>query len=250
MCADIRMTTDQELQSFFTKFMNISSAGFKAQLNVSTEQGEVSVSLNVDLGKLSACAEDYGYQHLPRPRPPSYFRRQVRRRMNKTVEMPSPSERKVDVAVMTDICKNADEESTIITEAAKASVLLEKHQTQDQINYEEIKNQALTTIQPNDNDIKSTLKQRNSLRAEPSSIEPMFMNSGMTSTVPKEIELPKFCCEHIHRPGTPPPDGTCCYHRCRPTWTLEERERHYGKEVFSIPKRNYNHPSNLARMKD
>ena len=43
-------------------------------------------------------------------------------------------------------------------------------------------------------------------------------------------ELAGLCCAHIHRSGTPPPDGQCCYHRCRPNWTLEEREKHHGKE--------------------
>ena len=51
-------------------------------------------------------------------------------------------------------------------------------------------------------------------------------------TSSEHLDLSRQCCEHIHSPGTPQPDGTCCYHRCRPSWTLEERERHYGKEVF------------------
>ena len=36
----------------------------------------------------------------------------------------------------------------------------------------------------------------------------------------QNVDMSSQCCEHFHRPGTPPPDGKCCYHRCRHGWTL------------------------------
>ena len=58
------------------------------------------------------------------------------------------------------------------------------------------------------------------------------------------------CCIHIHLPGTPPPDGKCCYHRCRPTWTREQRAKNYGEwELLSQPN-NRNPNAVLPGTKD
>ena len=54
--------------------------------------------------------------------------------------------------------------------------------------------------------------------------------SSHTSISSIHIKQPDpMCCIHIHRSGTPPPDDKCCYHRCRPNWTREQRARNYGE---------------------
>ena len=60
-----------------------------------------------------------------------------------------------------------------------------------------------------------------------------------------------LCCIHIHRPGTQPPDGKCCYHRCRPTWTREQQARNYGEiELLSQPSSTLSPSDNLQGLKN
>ena len=61
----------------------------------------------------------------------------------------------------------------------------------------------------------------------------------------------ELCCIHTHRTGTPPPDGKCCYHRCRPTWTREQRARNYGEmELLSQPSSNSRPDAGLRGMEN
>ena len=48
----ILVMANQEFESFVSKFRYLSSAGFKAQLNVSAEEGKTLISLNVELGSM------------------------------------------------------------------------------------------------------------------------------------------------------------------------------------------------------
>ena len=67
---------DFEIQSFFTKFRNLTSAGYKAHLNVSSENQEVFVSFHVNLGSLLPASFHNGPVLTRRRRPPAYHRRQ------------------------------------------------------------------------------------------------------------------------------------------------------------------------------
>ena len=88
-------------------------------------------------------------------------------------------------------------------------------------------------------ELKVAIDHRGSVARNPDHSEASVQSTSSTTTPffdtlisLQHLGMSHLCCEHIHRPGTPPPDGKCCYHCCRPTWTLEERERNYGKEVF------------------
>ena len=74
---------DMEIQSFITKFKSLACAGLKADLNISFENGEVLIAFNVNLGSISSFALNRHGPLRKRRRPPSYYRRQLKRRSQK-----------------------------------------------------------------------------------------------------------------------------------------------------------------------
>ena len=73
---------DLEIQNFLTKFRSMACAGFKAQLNITSEVNEVCVSLNVNLGSIPPSSVQEPVS-INRHRPPSYYRRQAKRKSQK-----------------------------------------------------------------------------------------------------------------------------------------------------------------------
>ena len=62
---------------------------------------------------------------------------------------------------------------------------------------------------------------------------------GKTSETAKLVqsrsEAKQSCCEHDCHHDRPPDDEKCCFHRCRPTWTLEQRRKLYNEGEMSHP---------------
>ena len=61
------------------------------------------------------------------------------------------------------------------------------------------------------------------------SLEDDVLQTSNSDDVSKQEALNQRCCPHACRPGSPPPDK-CCYDRCRPTWTIEQRRKNYGDD--------------------
>ena len=92
----MKKVTEFELNSLISKFKHLCNAGFEASLLVSSKDGQASVSLKVELGKVFHSPKDStaGDQNSKqrKKRPPAYFRRQKQRRDARKKEIIKPTE--------------------------------------------------------------------------------------------------------------------------------------------------------------
>ena len=75
----VETAMDQEIQNFLVKFRSMASAGYKAHLNITSENREVIVSFNVNLGPMSPSPLHNSFSSY-RHRPPRYHRRQAKQK--------------------------------------------------------------------------------------------------------------------------------------------------------------------------
>ena len=250
---------DFELQSFLIKFKSLACAGFKAHLNVSSENNEVFVALNVNLGSSSPMVFSPSFREnavFPRHRPPAYHWRQVLRHSkklnNSSVNHATPS---------------ADQSKDAVKASAEVQESMQNTDDKDASNHglESIStfpnglpsssSEALQFSQSNHGAVSNTPKcfSESRIKIDPilslNGNLPLSKNSSNVSLASEHSQ--ELCCIHIHRPGTPPPDGKCCYHRCRPTWTREQQARNYGEiELLSQPSSTLSPSDNLQGLKN
>ena len=207
-------------------------AGFKAQLNFSSENGEVLVSFNVNLGSITSSSHSLPYPISNRHRPPSYYRRQLKRKMKMNKDLSSSSE---DQAVPSAAVDSGDAKTVSNVRP------LESLHTNESGLVNEIGNviaKPNVSLSFSEAHVHADTKQVAVLEEnDRSSLEQPLLSDNVKCTSSHQIEdSGKLCCIHIHRPGTPPRDGKCCFHRCRPNWTREQRAKNYGEwELLSQP---------------
>ena len=78
------MVSTYELDSFIYKFRYLCCAGFKSSLTLRSENGQAYVSFDVNLGALATPVTLPPPGYCKKPRSPSYFRRQEKRRQERT----------------------------------------------------------------------------------------------------------------------------------------------------------------------
>ena len=78
------MAANVELNSFIAKFRYLCCAGFKASLTLKSEDGQAHVLFDVNLGALPAPVTLPPPGYCKKPRSPAYFRRQEKRRQERT----------------------------------------------------------------------------------------------------------------------------------------------------------------------
>ena len=77
---------DAEIESFVKKFKLLRSAGFDATLNLESKLGEVFISLNCKVGRVSP-PPTTPTNAASKPRSPSYYRRLARRKAARDLNM-------------------------------------------------------------------------------------------------------------------------------------------------------------------
>ena len=78
------MASSIELDSFIAKFRYLCCAGFKSSLTISSENGQACVLFDVNLGALPVPVNLPPPRYCKQPRSPSYFRRQEKRRQERS----------------------------------------------------------------------------------------------------------------------------------------------------------------------
>ena len=219
-----------EIHSFITRFKSLGCAGIKADLNISSENGEVLIAFNVNLGSISSSALNRHGPLRNRRRPPSYYRRQVKRRsqkVNNDVADSSKASAAVPSAADSGDAENVSQASN--SHSPEGSVLTNTSGT----NYENDNIFAKSNMSLSSSEAinYAESKQVAVIEEKESILTELDTASSLQSEEPE-----KSCCIHIHRGGTPPPDGECCFQRCRPNWTREQRAWNYGEyDLLSQP---------------
>ena len=127
------MAVHQEIDSFITKFKHLMFNGFKASLNIETEDGEAFVVLKAGLGCIknpSNCPPS-NYVGSNKSRSPAYYRRQERRwkdRLNNSVKIETtvPTESVVEKDATEE--NHAEKACNNKVEVAAASEAVIKHE--------------------------------------------------------------------------------------------------------------------------
>ena len=216
-----------ELNSFMLKFRHLSSVGYDVDLNISSKNGQTSVSLTANLGILpppcplippkSSPSNSFSCNGSNHSRGPAYRRRQEKRQhlqanqpnRNTNTEEVSSSEIinkvKSTEEVENIVCKDATEE-VVYAEPIGIKAHVKSNQVSNLANPSLLSSRNVND-QPNLGHAAQARPIINHTEVAPSSSNSLKQLSSL---------VPSDCCLHDCRnDGDHPPDGKCCYHRCR-----------------------------------
>ena len=234
-----------EIDGFINHFKILSSAGHEAKLNIETRLGEIWVTLDCKVGRIAPPLSPVLSSQNHRYRSPSYFRRQARRReerenMNMSINKVSTPVVDMPVAETAREVFNAvkeTEQSLDVNSAPEENINLKTTEKVDELILEKSIEEVVEVDDVKDmNAGMDIIKELGSCKQTENVQASKIQKENASTDI---LESPRQCCFHIHLSGSPPPDGKCCQHRCRPNWTRHQRAWTYGEvELLSEP--NYN----------
>ena len=235
-----------ELNSFVLKFRHLSSVGYDAALNISSKNGRTSISLTADIGilptpcpvppptsKSTASNSTACNDGSTRSRGPAYKRRQDRRQclQDSKLSAQTDTEQVSDASRSVNATVNTTEEvgnivNTNTTE--EVAHILEVDTTQEDedgskpsdINLGAIRKSKFNYIPHSSVPYNKEKIDFANTRISQVQVQEISKSVNTILNPPtdltKQAVIPSDCCLHDCRnDGDHPPDGKCCYHRCR-----------------------------------
>ena len=155
-----------------------------------------------------------------RRRPPAYYRRQFKRQtrfMRNSSDVQAETNYSVATHSKDAVEASIEEQEATQADGTDANAIEPTLPSQDNL----------------PNQVKSFSKSRIVNHELPTNGDMILFENASTNNLEslplsscQKTQTPRQCCFHIHRSGTPQPDGKCCHHRCRPNWTRAQLQPH------------------------